>query len=457
MNKNTTSRTDDCTFARTLSGTDDAALAGTVPFAKLEFAELESFVRSHAQSLIQRVLEEEVEELLGRVKSQRRTGEDAAGYRNGYGRARGISTSIGTVTVRRPRVRGTEDSFISRALPMFKRHTEEVGATLPELYLHGLSLGDFDLAMRGLLGDSAPLSSSSIARLKAVWQAEYTTWGQRSLSGSEVVYLWVDGIYVKAGLEKDKAALLVGIAALSDGRKEVIAVECGQRESEASWGAFLRSLKSRGMPCPRLVIGDGNLGIWSALNQVYPEAAHQRCWVHRMRNVLDCVGKKKTGEATELLRNVMYAETKKKAVEAKRVFQKWARDHQYVKAAERLEDDWDRMVSYYGFPQEHWVHLRTSNVIESPFSTVRLRTAASKRFKKVENATAMIWKLLLVAEKTFRKLNSPELLAGLLGGEKYADGKKCADDPNLTGAVDQPALASTQEGKREQTEYKEAV
>jgi putative transposase len=189
--------------------------------------------------------------------------------------------------VRRPRVRGLSERFESRLLPLFKRHSQEVGELLPELYLHGLSSGDFDLALRGLLGDGAPLSASSIDRLKAVWQAEYEEWKQRSLSDLEVVYLWVDGIHVKAVLEKDKAAILVAVAALRDGRKVVVAVECGQRESTESWSAILRDLKQRGLNCPKLVIGDGHLSIWGALANVFPEAQEQRCWNHRIVNVLD--------------------------------------------------------------------------------------------------------------------------------------------------------------------------
>ena len=392
------------------------------------FSQLEDFVRSRAQAMIQRILEEEVEELLRRLKSERRTAKNPSGYRNGYGRERRLSTSVGTIAIRRPRVRDTQGHFVSRVLPLFTRRTAEVGDTLPKLYLHGLALGDFELALRGLLGDGAPLSASSIARMRAVWLAEFATWRQRPLDAAQVVYLWVDGIHVKAGLEKDKAALLVVIAGLSDGRKEVIAVDAGHRESETAWSSLLRDLKKRGMVCPRLVVGDGALGIWAALNNVYPQAEQQRCWNHRRRNVLDCVGKKKQPEAKELLTKVMYAETEKKVVECKRVFQQWAREQQYDKAAERIEQDWERMVAYYSLPKEHWLHLRTSNIIESPFASIRLRTTAAKRFKKVEGATAMIWKLLMVAEQTFRKLNAPELLAKVYVGHTYKDGVQGSSD-----------------------------
>src|SRR5213592_2032592 len=190
--------------------------------------------------------------------------------------------SNGTITLRRPRVRGLNERFESRLLPAFKRRTEEVGRLLPELYLHGLAQGDFDLALRGLLGEGAPLSAPSIARLKAGWQAEYEFWKSRSVADLEVVYFWVDGVYVKAGLEKDKAAILVVLAALRDGRKVILAVESGYRESTESWAAILRDLKGRGLQAPKVVVGDGHLGIWGALAAVFPEAKEQRCWNHRV-------------------------------------------------------------------------------------------------------------------------------------------------------------------------------
>lgn len=387
------------------------------------FDSLEVHIRQVAQKWVQRILEEEVTEHLGRLKSQRRSQVDAEpGYRNGYGKPRQLALSHGTITVRRPRVRGLSERFESRILPLFKRHSQEVGALLPELYLHGLSSGDFDLALRGLLGEGAPLSASSIDRLKAVWQADYEEWKQRSLSDLEVVYLWVDGIHVKAGLEKDKAAILVAVAALRDGRKAVVAVESGQRESTESWSAILRDLKQRGLNCPPLVIGDGHLGIWGALANVFPEAQEQRCWNHRIVNVLDQVPQRDEGTAKEMLTAIPYAPTREEAQRKKRVFQEWCANKGYEAAARLLDHDWERMTTFYRFPKEHWRHLRTTNVVESPFAAVRLRTTAAKRYKKVKNATAVIWKTLLVAEKSFRKLNAPELLAEVADGAVYVNG-----------------------------------
>jgi transposase-like protein len=384
---------------------------------------LEAFARQSMQQLLQQLLEEEVDGLLGRGRYERREAVDpAVGYRNGFGKPRRVSLSSGTLTVRRPRVRGLTERFESRLLPAFKRHTEEVGRLLPELYLHGLAHGDFDLALRGLLGDGAPLSAASIARLKAGWQAEYELWRTRAVADLEVVYLWVDGIYVKAGLEKDKAAMLVVLAGLRDGRKVILAVESGYRESTESWAALLRDLKRRGLRAPKLVIGDGHLGIWGALTAIFPEAAEQRCWNHRIMNVLDKLPRTRQAEARSLLTKIPYAATREEAERQKQAFQAWCAKRGLAEVGRRLDRDWERMVTFYQFPQEHWKHLRTTNPVESPFAAVRLRTAAAKRFKKVENATAVIWKTLLVAEHTFRRLDAPELLPDVAHGVEYVNG-----------------------------------
>ena len=241
-------------------------------------------------------------ELLGRAQSARRAPLDApAGARNGQGKPRQLALMNGTITVRRPRVRDLEARFVSRLLPLFQRRTPEVAALLPDLYLHGLALGDFELALRGLLGDAAPLSASSLVRLKATWQAQYAAWQQRDLSDCQLVYLWADGIYVKAGLEAGKAALLVLIGADAEGRKSVLAVVSGQRESTESWTAVLRDLKRRGLHAPKLTIADGHLGIWGGLAAIYPASAEQRCWNHKLRNVLDAVPKKHQAEVKAAL------------------------------------------------------------------------------------------------------------------------------------------------------------
>jgi len=385
---------------------------------------LEEMVRLKAQEYIQDILEEEVESFLGRKKSERvKLIDGSRGYRNGYGKAKRFTLMNGTITVQRPRVRGTEENFESKIMPYFKRRSKEVGQLLPELYLHGLAKGDFELALRGLLGEGAPLSASSIDRLKAKWQLEYAEWEERDLSNLEVVYQWADGIYVKAGLEKDKAALLVIIGALTNGKKVFLACESGYRESKESWGEVLRDLTTRGLKLGSLTIADGHLGIWSALGEIHPKGNEQRCWNHKIRNVLDSLPKKTRSEAAEYLKRIPYAETLKECVKLRDAFIERYRKA-YPKATEKLLRDWDRMVTFYSFPKEHWVHLRTTNIVESPFSSVRLRTDAAKRFKKVQNATAMIWKLLQVAEKSFRTLKGFWLLSDVYAGKKFVDGVK---------------------------------
>jgi putative transposase len=372
---------------------------------------LEEWVRRKVQEFIQSLLEEEITELLGRQKSERRQAIDSLPvYRNGHGKARHLTLGCGTVTVYRPRVRGLEQRFESRVLPLFARRTAEVNKLIPQLYLHGLALGDFDLALRGLLGEEAPVSASTVARLKEGWQAEWEEWKRRPMDDLEVLYMWVDGVYVKAGLEKEKAALLVIVGGLLDGRKVILAVEPGYRESTESWSRVLRDLKERGLNCPRLVIGDGHLGIWGALANVYPDALEQRCWNHKIINVLDRLPKKAQPQARRRLQNVAYAESQPEAEEKRDVFLDWCRKEGYRSAEETLVRDWERMVTFYQFPKEHWKHLRTTNVVESPFAALRLRTDAAKRYKKVENATVVIWKMLLLAERRFRRLDAPEKL-----------------------------------------------
>jgi putative transposase len=411
----------------------DIAGAGSESSAPT-FEVLESLVREQAQAFIQRVLEEEVTELLGREKSERIEEVDAPkGYRNGYGEPRKLTMSSGTITVRRPRVRDMEERFESRVLPLFTRRTKEVAELIPELYLHGLAEGDFDLALRGLLGEDAPLSKPTIRRLKAAWAEDFEAWNRRSLEGREVVYVWVDGIYVKAGLERDKAAMLVVIGAMSDGTKEVLALTSGYRESTESWTAVFRDLVARGLGEPRLLVADGNAGIWAAVAQVWPGAEEQRCWLHKIRNVLDRMPKREQEEAKELLRAIAYAQSLAEAGEAREAFKKrygpW-----YPKAVEVLKDDWDRMITFYHFPESHWQHIRTTNVVESPFAAVRLRTSAAKRFKRVEHATALIWKLLGVAEKRFRKLRAPHEMRDVFEGRQYRDGKPVSIDQRKEAA-----------------------
>ncbi len=393
------------------------------PASRPEWEHLEEWLRGQMQGLIQELLEQEVTEFLGRARSIRRSESDNdTGYRNGYAPPRRLTLSSGTIRVRRPRVRDTDERFESRLLPLFVHRTREVADLIPELYLHGLSEGDFDLALRGLLGEEAPISASTVARLKERWNAELAEWRARPLDDLEVVYMWVDGVYVKAGLEREKAAILVVMAALSDGSKVVVSAVPGYRESTRSWSEVLRDLRRRGLNCPRLVVGDGHLGIWGALRNVWPEASEQRCWNHKILNVLDKLPKRQHDQGRLLLRNIPYAETRAEAERLRKVFTRWCGDHSYEAASEAIERDWERMVTFCDYPREHWRHLRTTNPVESPFAALRLRTDAARRYKRVDRAIAVIWKMLMVAEKRFRRLQAPELMKDVYLGAKYMDG-----------------------------------
>lgn len=408
---------------------DDAREASSVAWESLE----EDF-RLRLQQYLQQLLEEELEEFLGRRRYARRAPDHSGGYRNGHGRPRSLSTRCGMIQVRRPRVREVDEPFESRVLPFFMKRTQDLTACLPQLYLHGLSLGDFDQALAGLLGDDAPVSPATVARLKTVWHAEYQAWQSRPIAG-QVVYLWVDGLYVKAGLEKDKAALLVAVAGFVDGHKEIVALQAGYRESTESWADLLRDLKSRGMMAPAVIVGDGHLGIWAALREVYPSSLEQRCWNHKMLNVLDKLPRKVHGEARAKLRAMMYADDQATCEALRDAFVVWCRQQQWLAAAQTLERDWERLVTFFRLPREHWVHLRTSNIVESPFAAVRLRTDAAKRFKRVDNATAAIWKMLMVGQLRFKPLVHPELLPVVQQGARCRDGEFLTELENNQAAA----------------------
>ena len=387
------------------------------------YDELEEFARGKIREHLQDLLEQEVSEWLGREKSERKVHPlEQPGYRNGYGKRRRFTMSVGTVEIRRPRVRGLDERFESRILPMFKRQTEQVRALIPELYLHGLASGDFELALRELLGEGAPLSASSLQRLKEKWQGAYDQWKSAPIQETDWAYLWADGIYVKAGVGKEKAALLVVIGVQRDGQKRFLALEPGYRESKESWAMVLRQLKCRGVKSARLFVGDGNLGLWAAVGEVYPQAHEQLCWNHKMLNVIDAVSKKEQSQAKSHLTTMMYADNRQEALKERKKFEQAFRHN--PKAVKTVVENWERLTTYYDFPREHWKHLRTSNVVESPFSRVRLRTTASRRFKSQINATCLIWKTLMVAELSFRKLNAPHLVEKVAEGKKYDNGKE---------------------------------
>src|SRR5882762_9210404 len=338
---------------------------GGVESKEIFYEEVEGFAREKIREHLQDLLEQEVSEWLGREKSERKVNIlEQPGYRNGYGKKRRFTMSLGTMEIQRPRVRDLGERFKSKILPMFKRQSKQVRELIPELYLHGLASGDFELALRHLLGEGAPLSASSLQRLKEKWRGEYEQWKSTTIEEKDWAYLWADGIYVKAGLGKEKAALLVVIGVQKNGSKRFLALEPGYRESKESWAEVLRQLKTRGVQSARLFVGDGNLGLWAAVGEVYPQAV------------------------------------------------------------KTVVENWERLTQYYDFPRAHWKHLRTSNVVESPFSRVRLRTTASRRFKSQVNATCLIWKTLMIAELSFRKLDAPQLVDKVAHGQKYANGQE---------------------------------
>jgi putative transposase len=390
---------------------------------RILYDELEEFARVKIRQHLQDLLEQEVTEWLGREKSERKGNAlEQPGYRNGYGKKRRFTLSLGTIEIHRPRVRNLDERLVSKVLPLFKRNTQQVRDLIPELYLHGLAGGDFELALRRFLGEGAPLSASSLQRLKEKWQGEYEQWKSTAIEEQDWAYLWADGIYVKAGIGKEKAALLVVIGVQRDGSKRFLALEAGYRESKESWALVLRQLKVRGVKSARLFVGDGNLGLWAAVGEIYPQAQEQLCWNHKMLNVMDAVSKKEQVQAKGHLTAMMYGESRQEALKERKKFEQAFRHN--PKAIKTVVENWERLTSYYDFPREHWKHLRTSNVVESPFSRVRLRTAASRRFKSQVNATCLIWKTLMVAEMSFRKLNAPNLVEKVAEGKKYQSGKE---------------------------------
>jgi transposase-like protein len=413
----------------------------TIESSAVCYATLEQWARGQIQAQLQHLLEEEVTTFLGRARHERRDTvspiDPPPGNRNGYGKPRTFSMLSGTVTVRRPRIRDLADRFESKVLPLFTRRTQEVSTLLPELYLHGLSSGDFELALRGLLGEGAPLSARSIQRLKARFELEYAAWTKRNLSDLQVVYWWADGLYVKAGIEDRTSALLTIVGALSTGEKIVLACESGERESKDSWLKVLRSLRERGLTFPRLTVADGHLGIWAALGEIHSAGEEQRCWNHKLTNVLDALPKKAQATAAELLKAIPYAETQAECERQRDAFVRRYRKTD-PKAVDTLLRDWARMVTFYAFPKEHWIHLRTTNIVESPFASVRLRTNASRRYKRVEGAQAIIWKMLRVAEQAWRKLNAPELLPLVASGAKFKDGKMTGSESMKSNGNYQP-------------------
>jgi len=382
--------------------------------------------------MLMAALEAEVTSLIDGLADQR----DAAGHRlvvrNGHHRSRRIDTGIGAIEVAAPRVNdrrvdesGNRFGFTSAILPPYLRRTRSLEALIPWLYLKGISTNDFDECMQLLVGPGASsVSPTTVVRLKEIWAKEYESWSSRSLAGKRFVYFWADGVYFNIRLEGGHQCILVIVAATADGAKELIAIADGTRESEQSWTEILQDLKARGLEqAPEVAVGDGALGFWKAVAKVFPTTRTQRCWFHKSANVLNCFPKNKHTSVLADLHEIWMADTRANACKA---FDKFLVTYQakYPKATVCLEKDRDELLTFYDFPAEHWMHLRTTNPIESMFATVRLRHRRTKGSATRLACLTMVFKLAEAAQKRWRKLNGSLLLRDIINGVKFKDGTK---------------------------------
>jgi transposase-like protein len=391
---------------------------------------LTAVLRSGARRLLAQAIEAEAEAFLAAM-AERRLGDGRARFvRHGHGPERTIQTGIGPVEVQRVKVRDRAPAetdervrFTSQILPRWARRTRSLEALLPVLYLRGVSTGDFQEALAALLGKEAPnLSPSVIARLKGDWQAEYQRWQQRDLSARRYVYLWADGVYLQARLEPQAECLLVVIGATPEGKKELVGFQVGTRESTQSWRELLVGLKARGLAiAPELAVGDGALGFWKALEEVFPATRHQRCWVHKAMNILNKLPKSLQANARQDLREIWLAPDRVTADRAMATFAaKYA--PKYDRAVACLVKDREASLTFYDFPAEHWDHLRSSNPIESVFATVRHRTVRTKGALSQETARLMVFKLVMAAARTWRRLKGENQLPKVIEGVTFEDG-----------------------------------
>lgn len=391
---------------------------------------LTEILRQGAQQMLTAAIEAEVAEWIGEHDHL----QDERGHRqvvrNGYLPERSITTGVGPVKIRQPRVHdrrpGEErEPFSSKILPPYLRKTKSIEELLPWLYLKGISTGDFNETLQSLVGPECPgLSASTVTRLLEGWQAEYQAWSKRSLKDKNYVYLWVDGVHFNIRLEEDKQCILVLMGATADGQKELIAIADGYRESEQSWKELLLDVKSRGLVIdPKLATGDGALGFWKALPQVFPTTRTQRCWVHKTTNVLDKLPKRQQPGAKDKIHDIWMAATR---TEAEKAFDLFLATYgaKYPKACECLEKDREELLTFYDFPAEHWKHLRTTNPIESVFATVRLRHKRTKGSGSRRACLAMVHQLMLSAAKRWRLLNGSNLLSDVIAGVQFTDGVK---------------------------------
>jgi putative transposase len=386
---------------------------------------LTGILRQGARELITKAVQVELTEFLSQYQDVVDDQGRRSVVRNGYLPERDIMTGIGPVKIKVPKTRdrsGQRIQFRSELLPPYIKRTRSVETVLPWLYLKGISTGDFSEALAALLGkDAKGLSAGTISRLKQIWNQEYDTWRQRDLGKQRYVYLWADGIYFNVRGDDARQCILVVVGVTEQGNKEFLAIEDGYRESEQSWTEVLLDLKSRGMNQPKLAVGDGALGFWKALQKIYGKTRSQRCWVHKTRNILNKMPKSIQPKAKQHIHDIWMAETRE---DAERAFDRFVETYRYKypKASECLEKDREELLAFYDFPAEHWVHIRTSNPIESTFATVRLRTTKTRGCVSRTTILTMVFKLGMSAENGWRKLRGFRRLAEVINGVKFIDG-----------------------------------
>ena len=390
---------------------------------------LEEIARAGARKMLQMALENEVQDFIDSFKNKTDENGKRIIVKNGYLPEREIVTGIGPVNLKQPRVRvrgseEVEEVFSSKILPRYLRRIPSIDNLIPVLYLKGISTNDFSTALSSILGEGASgLSAANIVRLKKSWEDDYKKWANRDLSDKEYVYFWVDGIYFNVRLDGERACILVIIAADKHGTKELIAVSDGYRESTISWKEILLDLRSRGLQtAPKLAIGDGALGFWSALDEVFPETKRQRCWVHKTSNILDKMPKSVQGKAKSLIHDMYMADTKENALKAYKHFVD-VYEAKYPKAVNTLTKDKQDLFNFYNFPAKHWIHIRTTNPIESTFATVRLRTKKTKGCGSRIATLSMVFKLVYETQKTWKKLKGHKLIPLVMEGRKFTDGE----------------------------------
>ena len=405
----------------------------SIPFSATTAKDaLTEVVRIGAQRMLTAALEAEVQTYIEGQKHVLDEKGHRLVVRNGHLPEREITTGIGPLEVRQPRVNdrrldevGERLRFTSSILPPYLRRTKSIDELIPWLFLKGVSSGGFCDALTALLGPDAPgLSATSVVRLKQVWEKDFEEWSKRSLADKRYVYLWVDGVHFNVRLEGERACILVVIGATADGDKELLAVHDGVRESEQSWKEVLLDLKARGLEVsPEVAVGDGALGFWKALPKVFPTTRTQRCWVHKTANVLNHFARGMQAEVKQRLHDIWMAPTKERA---ERAFDHFVEVYQakYPKAVDCLVKDRDALLCFYDFPAEHWQHLRTTNPIESTFATVRLRTSRTKGCGSRIATLTMVFKLAHAAQRTWRKLNNHQLLTDVIHGVRFIDGIK---------------------------------